>query len=414
MLAGYQGTERPVYTWDVNRPGLALSGYLDYFANDRVQILGNTEIHFMERMSPASLAKVMANMFAFEIPVFVLSRNLVPQPVFLDMCNRSGIPVLRTAMSTDEVISRIILFLSEEFAPETVLHGTAVDVYGVGCLIVGKPGIGKSESALELIERGHRLIADDLVELKRRREDYLYAQTNKIVRHHMEIRGLGIVDVRPVFGAGSVRISNAWPVVELEEWDDKAHYDRTGLSGNFVEILGVRIPYLRILSGREEYRDHYRSGRPGPRLKEMGVSSARQLTRKLPPETGTANDRVSGCSPQSWLSASGRKKKRSTVRERDWDVSQDAAFSHDLSRHRRALAKLPEHSPYTSVVPDAANTNAVIVSHSRKWAFVEVDPGCNLLGPEGEDTGLCLIDERLRGRGIAACAGGPGGGRDRG
>lgn len=283
MLAGYQGTGRPVYTWDVNRPGLALSGYLDYFANDRVQILGNTEIHFMERISPAKLSTVLANMFSFEIPVFVLSRNLTPQPVFLDMCNRNGIPVLRSSMSTDEVISRIILFLNEEFAPETVLHGTAVDVYGVGCLIVGKPGIGKSESALELIERGHRLIADDLVELKRRREDYLYAQTNKIVKHHMEIRGLGIIDMRSVFGVGSVRnFKRIGLVVELEEWSATTQYDRTGLSGASVDILGVRIPHLRI------------PVRPGrniaiiievaaldQRLKEMGISSARQLNEEI-------------------------------------------------------------------------------------------------------------------------------------
>lgn len=283
VLAGYQGAERPVYTWDVNRPGLALSGYLDYFANDRVQILGNTEIHFMERMPAAKLSTTLANMFSFEIPAFVLSRNLTPQPVFLDMCNRSGIPVLRSGMSTDEVISRIILFLAEEFAPETVVHGTAVDVYGVGCLIVGKPGIGKSESALELIERGHRLIADDMVELKRRREDYLYAQTNKIVRHHMEIRGLGIIDARSVFGVGSVRnFKRIGLVVELEEWDSKMHYDRTGLSDNHVEILGMRIPYLRI------------PVRPGrniaiiievaaleQRLKEMGAGSARLLEQEI-------------------------------------------------------------------------------------------------------------------------------------
>ena len=283
MLAGYQGTGKPVYTWDVNRPGLALSGYLDYFANDRVQILGNTEIHFMERIPPAKLATVLANMFSFEIPVFVLSRNLAPQPVFLDMCNRNGVPVLRTAMSTDEVISRIILFLAEEFAPETVLHGTAVDVYGVGCLIVGKPGIGKSESALELIERGHRLVADDMVELKRRREDYLAAHTNKIVRHHMEIRGLGIIDACSVFGVGSVRnFKRIGLVVELEEWNEATQYDRTGLTANHVEILNIRIPYLRI------------PVRPGrniaiiievaaldQRLKEMGISSAQQLNQEI-------------------------------------------------------------------------------------------------------------------------------------
>lgn len=283
MIAGFQGTERPVFSWDVNRPGLALSGYLDYFANDRVQILGNTEIHYMERLTPAKLAARIANMFAFEVPAFVLSRNLTPQPVFLDMCNRNGIPVLRTAMSTDEVISRIILFLTEEFAPETVLHGTAVDVYGVGCLIVGKPGIGKSESSLELVERGHRLVADDLVELKRRREDYLYAQTNETVKHHMEIRGLGIIDVRSVFGVGSVRtFKRIGLVAEIEEWDASANYDRTGLNTKYVDILGVKIPYLRI---------PVRPGRNisiiievaalNQRLKELGTDSARQLNEEI-------------------------------------------------------------------------------------------------------------------------------------
>ncbi len=279
LLAGYQGTARPVYTWDVNRPGLALSGYLDYFANDRVQILGNTEIHFMERMTPAEMAMRLANMFAFEIPAFVLSRNLMPQPVFLDMCNRCGVPVLRSVMSTDEVISRIILFLNQEFSPETVIHGTAVDVYGVGCLIIGQPGIGKSESALELLERGHRLVADDLVELKRRRDDYLYAQTNTIVKHHMEIRGLGIIDVRAVFGVGSVRnFKRIGLIVELEEWNAQAQYDRTGLLEQHVDIMGIRIPYLRI---------PVRPGRNisiiievaalNQRLKELGINTARQL-----------------------------------------------------------------------------------------------------------------------------------------
>ncbi len=283
MLAGFQGTERPVFTWDVNRPGLALSGYLDYFANDRVQILGNTEIHFMERLTAYELAARLANMFAFEVPAFVLSRNLTPQPVFLDLCNRNGVPVLRTAMSTDEVISRIILYLTQEFAPETVLHGTAVDVYGVGCLIVGKPGIGKSESALELVERGHRLIADDLVELKRRREDYLYAKTNDIVKHHMEIRGLGIIDIRAVFGVGSVRtFKRMGLVVEIEEWDESVSYDRTGLNAQHVDILGVRIPYLRI---------PVRPGRNisiiievaalNQRLKELGTDSVQELNTTI-------------------------------------------------------------------------------------------------------------------------------------
>ena len=163
IIAGYQGLERPIFSTDVNRPGLALTGYLDYFANDRVQILGNTEIHFMERLTPSELSARLSQIFSFEVPVFVLSRRLTPQPIFMDWCNRNGVPVMRSALSTVEVISRIILFLNEEFAPETDIHGTAIDVYGVGCLLIGPPGIGKSEAALELVERGHRLVADDQV-----------------------------------------------------------------------------------------------------------------------------------------------------------------------------------------------------------------------------------------------------------
>ena len=290
LLAGFQGIDRPVFTWDVNRPGLALSGYLDYFANDRVQILGNTEIHYMERVEPAELANRIANMFAFEIPASILSRNLMPQPIFLDMCNRYGIPVLRSTMSTDEAISRIILILAQEFAPESNLHGTAVDVYGVGCLIVGKPGIGKSESALELVERGHRLVADDYVEIQRR-ENSIHAKTNHVLKHFIEIRGLGMIDLRSVFGVGSVRdFKRIGLVLELAEWSTVTEFDRLGLTTSFTEILGVRIPYLRI------------PVRPGRniaiiievaalnwRLKELGIESASLLD-----EYARANNRRGG------------------------------------------------------------------------------------------------------------------------
>jgi HPr kinase/phosphorylase len=290
LLAGFQGIGRPVFTADINRPGLALSGYLEYFANDRVQLLGNTEIHYMEKLSPAVLERRLTAMFSFEIPIFVLSRNLSPQNVFLDLCNHRGVPVLRTSRSTDEVISRIILFLAEEFSPETVVHGTAVDCYGVGCLIVGSPGVGKSETALELIERGHRLIADDVVALKRLREDNLYAETNPVIEHHMEIRGVGIIDVKAVFGVGCVRnTKRIGLIVELEEWDQKAAYDRTGLLEEHLTILGVRVPHLRI---------PVRPGRNiaiiievaalNHRIKELGMNPAEQFNNRI---LGIINDR---------------------------------------------------------------------------------------------------------------------------
>ena len=190
---------------------------------------------------------------------------------------------MRSALSTVEVISRIILFLNEEFAPETDIHGTAIDVYGVGCLLIGPPGIGKSEAALELVERGHRLVADDQVTLKRRRADYLYASVHPRIRHHMEIRGLGIIDIQSIYGVGRVRdFKRIGLLVQLEMWDEKAHYDRTGLDEAYTEILGVKLPTIRV---------PVRPGRNvaiiievaalNQRLKEMGIHSARRLNNLI-------------------------------------------------------------------------------------------------------------------------------------
>jgi HPr kinase/phosphorylase len=283
VVAGFQGIGRQVYIGDLNRPGLALSGYLDYFASDRVQILGNTEIHYMERLPPSQLEERLERMFSFEIPAFLSTRNLRPTNLFLDLCNRRGIPVISTPLSTDELISRVIVFLADVFAPHTDAHATAVDCYGVGVLIVGTPGVGKSEVALELIERGHLLVADDLVALKRLGDDTLIASTNHRIEHCMEIRGVGIIDIRSIFGVG--RVTNSKQIsllVELEEWIEGKDYDRTGLMEEYQDILGVRIPVLRI---------PVRPGRNiavivevaalNHRLKEMGVNTAEQLNQRL-------------------------------------------------------------------------------------------------------------------------------------
>lgn len=283
VVGGYQGIGRRVYISDVNRPGLALSGYLEYFASDRVQILGNTEIHYMMGLSTSELEFRLENMFSFEIPAFLLSRNLRPRSVFLDMCNRRGIPVLVSPLATAELISRMIIFLADEFAPMTDAHGTAVDCYGVGVLIRGAPGIGKSEVALELVERGHLLVADDLVSLKLLGEDTLIASSNEWVEHHMEIRGIGMVDVKSIFGVG--RVTNTKPIsliVELEEWQEGVDYDRTGLGEEYEEILGVKVPFLRI---------PVRPGRNiavivevaalNHRLKELGINPAELLNNRI-------------------------------------------------------------------------------------------------------------------------------------
>ncbi len=283
VLAGFQGMGRPVLISDINRPGLALSGYLEYFASDRVQVLGNTEIHYMETLPTSVLQTRLNGMFSFEVPAFILSRHLEPCNLFLDLCNRRGIPVLRTSGSTDEVITRVILFLADEFAPETSVHGTAVDCYGVGCLIVGSPGVGKSETALELVERGHMLVADDMVKLRRSREDDLYAETNPVIEHHMEIRGVGIVDIKSIFGVGRVRnTKRIGLMVELEEWSQEKDYDRTGLQEEYSEILGIKVPKLvvPVRPGRniaiiiEVAALNYR-------LKELGVHPAAEFNKRL-------------------------------------------------------------------------------------------------------------------------------------
>lgn len=292
VIGGFQGIGRPVYISDINRPGLALGGYLDYFANDRVQILGNTEIHFMEQLPTSELQRRLENIFSFEIPAFMLSRNLSPRALFLDMCNRRGIPVLRSRRTTDEVISRIIVFLADEFSPETTVHGTVVECYGVGLLIVGPPGIGKSETVLDLVERGHRLVADDVVALKARREDSLYAAMSPVVEHHMEIRGVGIIDIKGVFGVGRVRnFKRISLIIELEEWREEAEYDRTGLSEEYETILDVKIPMLVI---------PVRPGRNiavivevaalNHRLKELGIHPAQELNQRLLKLMGADSD----------------------------------------------------------------------------------------------------------------------------
>ncbi|HOQ33736.1 MAG TPA: HPr(Ser) kinase/phosphatase [Candidatus Hydrogenedens sp.] len=248
IIAGFQGIRREVFTADVNRPGLALTGYLEYFANDRIQVLGNTEIHYIERLSPAEIENRLQYMFSFEIPAFLLSRSLVPPQIFLDICNCHGVPVLQSNLTTDQVISKTILFLAEKFAPETTIHGTVVDCYGIGVIIVGESGIGKSETALELVERGHRLVVDDVVRLRKGIEDIVIAESDPQLEHYMHIRGIGVVNVLSVYGAGRIRRrKQVGLIIELVEkmkdyhiildvWPEK-------------EILNVKVPYLKVPVG---------------------------------------------------------------------------------------------------------------------------------------------------------------------
>ncbi|RJP68890.1 MAG: HPr kinase/phosphorylase [Candidatus Abyssobacteria bacterium SURF_17] len=282
-IAGHSGLERTIAIPDINRPGLALAGYLDFFAFDRVQVMGLTEVNYMRQLDEATLSERLQRVFKYEVPCFIITRGLTPPEGFVEQANRASVPVLRSLLTTTKVVSKIIIFLDNQFSPETSLHGVLVDVYGVGVMIMGRAGVGKSECALELIERGHRLVADDVVFIRRRGDRFLYGEGSALLRHHMEIRGLGIFDVKNIFGVGAVRnTKRVGLIVELEDWDSSKEYDRIGISEDSYTILEVKLPKITV---------PVRPGRNmaiiievaalNHRLKEMGLDSEKLLTERL-------------------------------------------------------------------------------------------------------------------------------------
>ncbi len=283
LLVGSSGLDRLLRVSDVNRPGLALAGYLDYFAFDRVQVLGNTETHYMERLERDLLEERLENIFSYEIPCFVVSRGLEPPVLFLTMAEKNGVPVLSSSYTTADVISKTIVFLTDEFAPEEWVHGVVMDVYGVGVLLLGKPGIGKSETALELVERGHRLVADDTVIVRKQRENLLFAECSPVIGHHMEIRGVGIIDVKSIFGVGAIRDSKrVGLVIELEQWDEAREYDRVGIEEETHVVMGVTLPKrtIPVRPGRN-IAVIVEVAALNHRLKEMGTHAAREFDKRL-------------------------------------------------------------------------------------------------------------------------------------
>ena len=231
---------------DVNRPGLQFVGFFDYFDPRRLQIIGKAETMFLKSFSSAERRKCFEDLFKYEIPALVISRKLDVFPECMEMAQKYGRTLLRTEHTSVEFTSMTIDFLNHELAPMITRHGVLMDVYGEGVLILGDSGIGKSETAIELIKRGHRLVADDAVEI-RRISDSLYGSAPEIIRHYIEIRGIGIIDVQQLFGMGAVQFdSDIEIVIHLEPWQDGKFYDRLGLEGDTYTILGVQLPYVTI------------------------------------------------------------------------------------------------------------------------------------------------------------------------
>ncbi len=241
------GLARPVTTSEASSPGLVLSGYFNRFPHERIQVFGETEITYLLTLTPAARADILAMYFSFDIPCVFVTKSLEPPAPFLDLAERAGIAVLRSRLKTAEFYRLIKPFLANLFAPTATLHGSLADVFGVGLFFTGQSGIGKSECVLDLVERGHRLVADDLVIVTRRGNDVLIGRGHELQRHYMEIRGIGLIDIPAIFGIRAVRQQKRLEVVvQLEEWNQDVLVDRTGLDGEVQTILGVELPKIRV------------------------------------------------------------------------------------------------------------------------------------------------------------------------
>lgn len=247
IIAGAAGLDREVPGPDVSSPGLALSGFTERFVADRIQVLGETEIAYLEHLEEDACRRAVESLLAFGVPCLVVTKGQQPPPALVELTDERSVPLIRTELKTGDFYRRIKPYLEEEFAPSTAMHGSLADVYGVGLLFVGPSGIGKSECVLDLVERGHRLVADDVVLVHRRGHDVLIGRGHEFQQHHMEIRGIGIIDVRALFGIRATRQQKRIElVVHLEVWQDAAAYDRTGLKTETTAVLGVELPRVVV------------------------------------------------------------------------------------------------------------------------------------------------------------------------
>jgi HPr kinase/phosphorylase len=247
QLGGAYGMDREITNSDISSPGLALAGYVGRFMSQRLQVLGETEMTYLASLSSDERRRVLELFFSFPLPCVFVTKGLELAQPLLDVAQRAGVPIVRSPLKTAEFYRRIKPVLEEMLAPRTTIHGSLADVFGVGLLFTGASGIGKSECVLDLVERGHRLVADDLVFISRRGADVLIGRGHELQRHYMEIRGVGLLDIRAVFGIRAVRQQKRIEVVvELREWVEGAIVDRTGLDTETTSVLGVDLPKITI------------------------------------------------------------------------------------------------------------------------------------------------------------------------
>lgn len=283
LVSGEEGINKPISTSDLSRPGIEIAGFFEYYPAERMQLLGKTEMSFYNKLGKQERKHRMDMLCTDITPGIIITRNQEVPEELIEASMRESVPVLRSRMKTTRVFSRLTNYLESKLAPTTAVHGVLVDIYGVGVLITGKSGVGKSETALELVKRGHRLVADDCVEIRQEDQDTLVGGAPDLIEHLLEIRGLGIINVMTLFGAGAVLSKKKISlIINLELWEKNKHYDRLGLDDEKQKIIDTEIPRLTV------------PVRPGRnlaviievasmnfRLKRMGMNAAQQFTTKL-------------------------------------------------------------------------------------------------------------------------------------
>ena len=276
-------TEMNITEPDINRPGMQLCNFYEYFAYDRPQVIGKVEMTYLESLDCSTRKEILTRYMSHKLPCILIAWGLMPPIDFLTIAKEQNIPVFQSNLSTTRLTLQVIMYLNRELAPRVTRHGVLVDVYGTGVLLTGESGVGKSEAALELVKRGHQLCADDVVDICRVADDRLIGESPAMVRHFMEIRGIGIIDIRAMYGIGSVILTKSIDMcIHMEKWDEKKEYDRLGLTEETISILDVTIPYqiMPVRPGRNLAIIIEVAARNFS-LKRMGYSAAHELDRRL-------------------------------------------------------------------------------------------------------------------------------------
>ncbi|MBM4760831.1 HPr(Ser) kinase/phosphatase [Bacillus sp. B15-48] len=283
LISGEEGINRPITTSDLSRPALEMAGYFEYYPAERIQILGKTELTFIEKLSPRERAERLEQLCTDLTPGIIVSRSLDVPAELIEAAERESVPLMRAKHKTTRLSSHLTNYLEGKLAPTTAVHGVLVDIYGIGVLITGKSGVGKSETALELVKRGHRLVADDCVEIRQEDQDTLVGESPELIEHLLEIRGIGIINVMTLFGAGAIRTKKRISLnIDLELWDQNKTYDRLGLEEEKMKIIDTDITKMTIpVRPGRNLAVIIEVAAMNLRLKRMGMNAAEQFSNRL-------------------------------------------------------------------------------------------------------------------------------------